>query len=189
MSKQFDTSGLRVLNSHELSAVAGGDGEGSGSGDIIVTGRLYNSNNVSLSDSSGSWHMSFKQTAFHTVESFFNSVFNEEYVVTQDVPAPTSAEGDIIVQASAEQVAAAKQAYEDAGVRLSTVQVLAAIGGALVNRYAGAAVAGANEVADINRESLQNSYADMLYYQDGADGSYDGYRAGDYGAEPILMPF
>lgn len=184
----YENSGsrLRSLTVTEVDQIAGGSNQEGV--EVIVTARKMAQDGGSYGGSSGSFFMSFNRGTFGSAESFFNSFFDDEVVVTQDVPAPTSVDGDIIVEATPEQVAAAKQAYADAGVRLSTFQVLAAIGGALISRGLGAAVAGTNEVVDINRDSLQNAYADMLYYQDGSDGRYDGYRISDYGGDGILMP-
>lgn len=167
---------LRVLSAAEIELVAGADGDSLDGGEIVVTGaRVQSGNNVNLYGGSGNWYLNFNPASYGSGQSFFQNFFNDDGVITQDVPAPTNEAGDIIIEATPEQVAAAKQAYAQAGFELSTLKVLAVIGSALASRYLGAAVAGANEVVDINRDSLQNSYADLLYYEDGLDGTYDGY--------------
>jgi hypothetical protein len=169
---------LRELTNDELVFVSGG-GDSDEMADIVVVGvRLHTESTASFSG--GSYYVSVGDSGYGSSTSFYDRFFGGGGdVIVMDVPAPTNLDGDIVVEATPEQVAAAKLAYAQAGVELSTFQVLGAIASALFkNRGVGAAVAGGMEVVDINSEALQNAYADMLYYEDGLDGVYDGHVPG-----------
>jgi hypothetical protein len=169
---------LRLLSDCEIAAVSG-SGDGDNLSDVVVTGvRLQNYTDLSFTG--GSFYVSLGASGYQSPVSFFDRFFGADSdVIVMDIPAPTDVNGDIVVEATPEQVAAAKLAYAQAGVELSTFQVLGVIASTLFkNRGVGAAVAGGMEIVDINRDALQNAYADMLYYEDGLDGVYDGVSPG-----------
>lgn len=123
---------------------------------------------------SGNYYLRFSST-LNTQEDYFNTLLQGEYVVTQDVPAPTDDSGDIIVEATPDQVAAAKIAFEKAGINLTVAQVLSVTAAAFYSSSAAIATfAAGDKLIDIYRNEILNGYADFLYYQDGADGIYDG---------------
>ena len=142
--------------------------------DIVVVGaRIQQGNQLSFTGGGGNSYVSFSNS-YGTGRSVFGDVFSEQYVVSQDVPAPTNEDGDIVVEATPEQVAAAQAAFAKAGFNLQVSQVVLVVAATLVNKYLGAGVAAGEKIMDFTFDELQASLADFYYYQDGLDGSYDG---------------
>lgn len=142
--------------------------------DIVVVGaRIQQGNQLSFTGGGGNSYVSFSN-AVGTGRSLFGDVFSDQYVVSQDVPAPTNEAGDIVVEATPEQVAAAQAAFAKAGFNLQVAQVVLVVAATIANKYLGAAVAGGEKIMDFSFDELQASLADFYYYQDGLDGSYDG---------------
>lgn len=162
-----ESTSLRLLTEEEIQYVAGGaDQEVDLPPDIVV---------IAPDGTGGS--VSFRVGGSYTASTstFAHGMFSDRYVVSQGVPAPSDTQGDIVVEATPEQVAAAKQAYEDAGLLVDRFQVLAGIVGALVTRRSsGAAIGGAGAAAGVYDDEIKDFIADAIYYADGRDGAYDG---------------
>ena len=161
------------LAEDDFALVAGGTGEPEipEGQEVVVTARVMDSYSPFTN---GNFYLTMSQFG----GSFVDQLFSGSAKISISVPAPTDAEGDIVVEATKEQVDAAKDAFAMAGDELSTITVLAAIFGGTLEKYAGAAVSGAGVVLDLNMDEAKAKLADYYYHLDAADGSYDG-RSGD----------
>ncbi len=153
--------------------------------EITVTARAFKANQVSDSGggSSGQYYFTASAGMFSSANSFMSGLFSQNYKISIDVPSPTNEEGDIVVTATKEQVQAAKIAYEAAGKNIQIAQILGIIAAGFVDPRLAVGLAVGDKLIDFNTEALQNAYADILYYQDGLDGSYDGYAMDSGGWE------
>jgi len=149
-------------------------------GDIIVTARVVNPNVVNISPGNNYFFYA-DNGAFADSNSMADAVLNGYFDVADGAPSPDD-EGEIVVAASKEQVDAAMLAFDAAGVNLTITKYLGIIAAGLVSKIAGIALELVDETIDMNKDSVQEAYADLLYWQDGADGTYDGYahEMGEY---------
>lgn len=106
--------------------------------------------------------------------------YSGNYNVSQDVPSPVDSNGDIIIQATTEQVAQAQAAYNIAEIVVNGIEYGSIVAGALGATYgdtdgvkALSAIAGGISTANIgeNKESYTNSMADFIYNRE-RDGSW-----------------
>lgn len=154
---------LRALSAEEVAFVSGGmmedaddfdDGSGSGDSDF--------------GDGSG----------------YDDDDYTSGQVVSQDVPSPTDANGDIIVTATADQVEDARIAYGEAQIIVNSVEYGGMAAGAAIGAtdwavaakiFGGVAAGSTTLVTADNKQSITNSVADAIYYKNRADpyGTYD----------------
>ncbi len=168
---------LRSLSNDELDIVSGGT-EPAGQQaepEIVVYARE--------SSGSGGISMTIPEMFSFNVIDFMHQQFDGGYEITQSVPAPVDEDGNIVIEATPEMVAAAKEAYRAAGIVVTGSQALSAVAGIFIkNRAAGASVAGASSM--LSADGVREFVADSLYYLDGSDGLYDG----KYAPSPFYNP-
>ena len=143
--------------------------------DIVVTGAKFHvSSPTAQSTGSSSYFMSAPLSMFQNTNTLYSGLLQHDYLITSETPPIQGSDQEIVVEASREQVEAAQIAYQAAGINIGIAQIMGIIAAGLVRPAYAIGLSVADKVVDLNSDALQSAYADILYYQDGMDGTYDG---------------